>query len=94
MPDTSPYDWFRPRLKAMMQEATEAGIAPDVAIAIVTDLINGPDFNSAPPPVDEEWNKDIGEPDHAPSVEPRDEVVPQAVSPSAGNWPDEILNRF
>jgi hypothetical protein len=58
----SPHDWFRPKLTALVAEAAAAGIARDVAVAVITDLINSPPFNNAPVEDDETWNQDIGQP--------------------------------
>jgi hypothetical protein len=63
MTDVSPHDWLRPKLAALMKEAEAAGIAPDVSVAVITDLVNGALFTATPPEADENWNKDIGEPD-------------------------------
>lgn len=57
--------WMRPRLAALFAEARAAGIAHDVAVAVVTDVVNGAGFAPAVPPPDEQWNRDIGEPDGA-----------------------------
>jgi hypothetical protein len=62
-PDVSPHDWLRPKLAALMDEAQAAGIARDVSVAVITDLVNGPLFSQGPPETDEDWNKDLGEPD-------------------------------
>jgi hypothetical protein len=72
MSDRAPHDWYLPRLKALVAEASAAGFAPDVSVAVVTDLMNGPAFTSAAEDVaDEDWNRDIGEPDALvnPSIE-------------------------
>jgi hypothetical protein len=66
MPETDPFEWLRPRLSALVEAAEQAGIARDVSVAVITDLINGPQFSPAPPEGvvdDEDWNRDIGEPD-------------------------------
>jgi hypothetical protein len=63
MPDIGPHDWLRPKLAALMADAEAAGIARDVAVAVITDLVNGPRFSVGPAETDEDWNKDIGEPD-------------------------------
>ncbi len=65
MPNVSPHTWFRPRLAALLQEADAAGIARDVSVAVVTDLVNGALGVAVPKPGDEDWNRDIGEPDGA-----------------------------
>jgi hypothetical protein len=65
MPDTDPFDWLRPRLSALVKDAEQAGIARDISVAVITDLINGPQFSPAPTDGvvdDENWNQDIGEP--------------------------------
>ena len=64
MAETAPRDWIYPRLAALVADAGKAGIARDVTVALVTDIINGPPFNVGPEPeADEGWNKDIGETD-------------------------------
>jgi hypothetical protein len=65
MSGTDPFDWLRPRLSALVEAAEQAGIARDISVAVITDLINGPQFSPAPPEGvvgDENWNQDIGEP--------------------------------
>jgi hypothetical protein len=64
MPQLAAHDWFGPKLGALVAEAEAAGFARDVAVAVITDLINGPQFNTAPLETDETWNQDIGEPDY------------------------------
>jgi hypothetical protein len=62
----SAHDWFHPRLIALLEDAHRAGFAQDVSIAVVSDLLNGPDFSPAEPgEIDERWAKDIGAPDYA-----------------------------
>ena len=39
--------WLRPKLLALLAEAESAGIARDVAVAVIIDLMTGTDFNSA-----------------------------------------------
>jgi hypothetical protein len=56
--------WWTERLKATVAEAKAAGIAQDVSVAVITDLINGPIFSPGPVEADEDWNKDIGEPEY------------------------------
>ncbi len=63
MPDITPHDWFRPKLVALVAEAEAAGIARDVSVAVITDLINGPEFSTGQLKNEEGWNQDIGEPD-------------------------------
>ena len=50
MSDPTPgHDFLLPRLTALVAEAETAGIARDVAVAVLTDLITGPGFNNAAP---------------------------------------------
>ena len=49
MTDIAPHDWFRPRLSALVADAAKAGFATDVAVAVITDLINGPPFSVGAP---------------------------------------------
>ena len=65
---TSSHDWFRPKLTTLIAEAEAAGIARDVSIAVITDLVNGPQFSKAPLQTEEGWNQDIGEPDNAVNI--------------------------
>jgi hypothetical protein len=52
----SAHDWFHPRLIALLEDAHRAGFAQDVSIAVVSDLLNGPDFSPAEPgEIDERW---------------------------------------
>jgi hypothetical protein len=64
MPDLSPHDWLRPKLAALVQEAEAAGIARDVSVAVITDLINGSLAAPTPSPTGENPNQDIGEPEY------------------------------
>ena len=65
MSEIDPRAWLYPRLDALVAEAEKAGIARDMTVALVTDIINGPPFNVGPNEAvaDENWNKDIGETD-------------------------------
>jgi len=47
--ETPGHDFLLPRLKALIEEATANGIARDVAVAVLTDLVTGPEFNGAAP---------------------------------------------
>lgn len=46
------HDWLRPRLQALLREATAAGFARDAAVAVVLDLASGPSFDTAPAPAE------------------------------------------
>ena len=63
MADASPHEWLRPRLSALVADAAKAGIAHDVCVAVITDLINGPLSAPEPPPTEDNPNQDIGEPE-------------------------------
>jgi hypothetical protein len=91
MPPISPHDWLRPRLSALVAEAAAAGIDRDVSVAVITDLINGPDFGADPPAADENWNQDIGAPDYLANVTiaPADDDVTDAM-PARSRLPDHI----
>jgi hypothetical protein len=46
----------------MVAEAGRAGFALDVAVAVITDVINKAPFNVGPLDIEEDWNRDIGQP--------------------------------
>ena len=62
MPDLSPHAWLEPKLAALLAEAANAGIARDVSVAVITDLVNGRLAAATPPPTEDDPNQDIGEP--------------------------------
>ncbi len=41
--------WLQPRLTALLAEAEKAGIARDVAVAVLMDLLSAPPFDTAAP---------------------------------------------
>jgi hypothetical protein len=45
MTDTPAHAWLLPRLRALLDEADIAGISREVAVAVLADLIEGPEFN-------------------------------------------------
>jgi hypothetical protein len=47
--NTPAHDWFLPKLTALIAAAEAAGIARDVAVAVMSDIIDSPDFNTALP---------------------------------------------
>ncbi len=47
--------WILPKLVQLLAEAEQAGIAREVAVAVVLDLIEGPEFNTTPPASDSEF---------------------------------------
>ena len=61
--DTPAHDFLLPRLSELVRQAERGGIARDVAVAVLTDLITGPQFNGAVPDADADSRQ-------APSREP------------------------
>jgi hypothetical protein len=57
-------DFLLPRLTALIKEATASGIARDVAVAVLIDIVTSPAFDTAAPsPMDDsaphqQWNRD------------------------------------
>ena len=45
MTDTPAHDWLRPRLQQLVAEAEAAGIERSIAVAVLTDIITGADFD-------------------------------------------------
>jgi hypothetical protein len=91
MTDVSPHAWFRPRLAKLMQDAEAAGIARDVSVAVVTDLVNGALGVAVPASADDEWNRDIVEPDGA--VEERILTTPDDPGGHVGNPLEHVGHR-
>jgi hypothetical protein len=50
------HDWFEPRLKTLLTQAEAAGFTQDLSVAVITDIINGPDFNNVALPSEPEWH--------------------------------------
>lgn len=59
------HEWYTPKLEALLAEADAAGIARDVSVAAITDLVNGKLSAPTPPPSEANPDQDIGEPDSA-----------------------------
>ncbi|HQT77161.1 MAG TPA: hypothetical protein PLD10_08940 [Rhodopila sp.] len=50
MPSRTPaHDYLLPRLTALVDDAVASGIARDVAVAVLIDLVTSPRFNTAEP---------------------------------------------
>jgi hypothetical protein len=87
MPANDAHAWWTERLRTAVAEAKAAGIAQDVSVAVITDVINGPPFNVGVIEADEGWNQDIGEPEYMVNEnqpigsEPTDAVVGPVVQP-------------
>ena len=47
--DTPAHDFLQPALVALLDEATARGISREVAVAVLTDLVTGSEFNHAAP---------------------------------------------
>jgi hypothetical protein len=63
MPQTAAHAWFAPKLKALLLEADQAGYPRDLAVAVITDLVNGAlGVDAKLDPAEEDWARDIGEP--------------------------------
>ena len=48
-PDSPAHDFLLPRLTALVDDAVAAGIARDVAVAVLIDLVTSPGFDTAAP---------------------------------------------
>ncbi len=64
MNTASPHAWFAPRLAALVAEAEAAGMARDVSVAVITDLVNGKLAAGVPSPEEANPDQDLGEPDY------------------------------
>ncbi len=62
MTEIAPHAWFEPKLVALMAEAEAAGMARDVSVAVITDLVNGRLAAAVPPPEEANPDQDLGEP--------------------------------
>jgi hypothetical protein len=57
MDEPPAHAWLRPRLIALLGEAASTGIAHEVAVAVLIDLMTGTDFNLAAPNPEPERGK-------------------------------------
>ncbi len=62
MTDVAPHAWFEPKLAALISDARAAGIAQDVSVAVITDLVNGKLAAAVPAPEESSPDQDLGEP--------------------------------
>jgi hypothetical protein len=74
MPTTPVHDWIKPRLDALVEEAIKAGMARDVIVAVLTDIVEGPGYNRA-----EITEEDAPMPDGR--TDPRQEPIPTDTLP-------------
>jgi hypothetical protein len=80
MPTTPVRDWILPRLDALVAEAVKNGMDRQVVVAVITDIVEGPDYNDAVVR-EEDAPQPTGESD------PRLEPVPANVVPiSRPEW--------
>jgi len=49
---TPAHDWLRPQLERLLAEAEEKGINRATSVAVLTDLLAGPEFNPTRPETD------------------------------------------
>ncbi|WP_174247287.1 hypothetical protein [Acidisphaera sp. L21] len=47
MTNTPAHDWMLPKLIGLLAEAEKVGIAQQIAVAVLTDLLEGPAFNQS-----------------------------------------------
>ena len=47
--DTPIHDWLQPRLQALVDEALHKGFDREAVVAVITDLITSPPFDTALP---------------------------------------------
>ena len=84
--DTPAHDFLAPRLAALVDEAARNGIARDVAVAVLTDLVTGPAFNTAVPDPQADSaplpGSEPGGADAESLVRAKTDLVEQAVAPS------------
>ena len=45
MASTPVHDWVKPRLDALVAEAVKNGMDRQVVVAVLTDIVEGPDYN-------------------------------------------------
>lgn len=83
--DTPAHDFLLPRLTALVEAAVAGGIARDVAVAVLTDLITSPVFNdAAPDPATDSEPRPDREPgpsDEALMVAGKNNLIEQVVQP-------------
>jgi hypothetical protein len=71
-----------------MAEAEAAGITREISVAVITDLVNSAPLSVGAPEGDEDWNKDIGEPEEFVNVN-----NPLSSQPSLGDAVPNPLDR-
>ncbi len=83
--DTPGHDFLLPRLTELVRQAEANGIGREVAVAVLTDLITGPQFNDAlpDPAADSEPRPahDPGPSDEALLVRQKIDLIEQVVEP-------------
>ncbi len=85
--DTPGHDFLLPRLGALVAQAEAHGIDRQVAVAVLTDLITGPEFNDAlPDPTTDSAPRPAGDPgptDEALLLRQKNDLIEQVVEPRA-----------
>ena len=83
--DTPAHDFLQPALVALLDEAAARGISREVAVAVLTDLVTGPEFNhAAPDPMADSEPRPDQEPgpsDQALLVREKNNLIDQVVEP-------------
>ncbi len=77
---TPVHDWLLPRLEALVAEGVKDGMAREVIVAVITDIIEGPRFNAA-------VTREEDAPGPSSETDARQEPVPTPVIPvSRPEW--------
>ncbi|GAB0114042.1 hypothetical protein [Acidisoma sp. C75] len=74
MATTPVHDWLKPRLDALVEEGLKQGMARDVLVAVITDIVAGPGYNRAVV-----TEQDAPQPDGR--TDPRREPIPTSTLP-------------
>jgi hypothetical protein len=80
MPTTPVRDWVLPRLDALIAEAVQNGMDRQTVVAVITDLVEGPDYNEA-------VTRPEDEPQPTGVSDPAQEPIPTSALPvSRAEW--------
>jgi hypothetical protein len=73
-------DWVLPRLDALIAEAVQNGMDRQVVVAVITDIVEGPDYNDAAP-------REEDAPQPTGVTDPAQEPISMSVAPiSRADW--------
>ncbi len=64
------HDWVKPRLDALLAEATGQGMDRLTVVAVMTDIIEGPGYNTVAPSTDDPINPQVSDIEHEPIATP------------------------